>query len=347
LAQADLASFAAQLASAEALVQQTDAASKQRDAWIASLDGPLANIKTEATSVNNASRNPLKAAKTRITKSIPTKLLEGAEERRTAEATRIANRTARQQAAETAVTTERDRNGGAAGLAADRWAELLRVEAAIRHFVNTAKSRFDQAQAILALVADEANAPLTAEQKARIDAPDPLKSEREAAADKEKAVTDARQDLEDKEQALDNKIVEAKADPDNVAKREAVGAAREEITNPTTGAAKVLSDAQAAYTPAARAVMDAWEAAVPDATWRLVDDYETAVEILRTMPNPAGLKADLLAAETAYVVAQTTADKSADVLVDLTAAQAQRAAQENNARQNSAASLFSALRGDN
>jgi hypothetical protein len=346
LAQADLAGFLAQLASADTLIQQMDAASKQREAWIAALDGPLLNIKTDANSLSNAARNPLKAAKTRITKTIPLKLLEGAEERRTAEATRIANRTARRQVAETAVTAERDSNGGAAAMAADRWAELLRVEAAIRVFVNTAKSRVDQAQAILTQVAEETNAPLTAEQKARIDLAS-LKSDREAAADKEKAVTDARKDLEDKEQALDLATLAAKADPENVPLQEAVITAREKITNPATGAAKVLSDAQAAYTAVARAVTDAWEAAVPDATWPLVDDYESAVEVLRTMPDPIELKADLLAAETAYVVAQTAADKSADVLADLTAAQARRTAQENNARQNGAASLFSALRGDN
>jgi hypothetical protein len=80
-----------------------------------------------------------------------------------------------------------------------------------------------------------------------------------------------------------------------------------------------------------------------------LEDYEGAVAVLNGLKNitPATLKTDLQAAETAYVQAQIVADNSTDVLANLIAEQAQRAAREKNARQIGAASLFSALRGDN
>ena len=57
----------------------------------------------------------------------------------------------------------------------------MRAEAAARDFVNTAKSRFDQAQATQAGVADADRFPLTPEESARINDAT-LKTAREAAA---------------------------------------------------------------------------------------------------------------------------------------------------------------------
>jgi hypothetical protein len=101
------------------------------------------------------------------------------------------------------------------------------------------------------------------------------------------------------------------------------------------------------YKQSNHGILHAWEAAVPETTWQLLDDYEGALEILNTMPNPVTLSASLLAAETAYVQAQLAVDASATVQVDLLAEQAERAAREEGARQTSATSLFGALRGDN
>jgi hypothetical protein len=87
---------------------------------------------------------------------------------------------------------------------------------------------------------------------------------------------------------------------------------------------------------------------VPDATWRLFEKYEDALEILNTLKlvNPAGLKADLKSKEEAYVTAQVAADKSASILQQLAAEQAQRVARQDGAEQVADARRFSALRGD-
>jgi hypothetical protein len=199
----------------------------------------------------------------------------------------------------------------------------------------------DQAKATLVQVANRANAPLTVEQKARMNAPagSQLETDREAAAVKEKGVADKRKDLDDKQAKLNTAILEAKADP---SKQTAVGTAQGLVNT----AKQDLKQAEDDYKLASEAIMNAWEAAVPDATWSLLNSYEAALEVLTATPNPAKLSTDLKGAEADYVKFQLLADRSANVLADLTSEQSQRAAREENARQSSAASLFSVLRGD-
>jgi hypothetical protein len=123
-----------------------------------------------------------------------------------------------------------------------------------------------------------------------------------------------------------------------------VAFARGELTT----AENHLKDADEAYRLSDHGILDLWEAAVPDATWRLFEKYEDALDILNTLKlvNPAGLKADLTAKEEAYVTAQVAADKSANILQQLAAEQAQRVARHEGAEQVADARRFSALRGD-
>lgn len=346
LAESEVAAFSAQLASADALVKQAEPASAQRDALIAALAGPLATIKTDAGKAIDETKPTganFKKAKKRLDDDIPAPLLARAKERRAAEAARQANTTAERQAAEAAVSLERDTNGGLAGRAVSSWGAFVQLEDAARSFVNTARSRFDQASAKLAQVADRNNAPLTAEQVARLNAPDPLLTKRGDAAAEEKDVAAKRTDLESKQKDLDAAILDAKANPKDAAKQAAVGTAQGKVNT----AKQDLATAQGHYETANEAIMNDWEAAVPDTTWSLFNDYEDAVATLTAMPDPAALSTLLANAETTYVQAQLLADASADILVGLTTEQAQRAAREESAQQNSAASLFSALRGDN
>lgn len=116
--------------------------------------------------------------------------------------------------------------------------------------------------------------------------------------------------------------------------------------------AKAQSDFKKAeddYQASGHGILDAWEAAVPDSAWRLFDDYKEAEAtlILLKGTDPPQLKTDLQKAEEDYIKAQLIADKSATVLAQLAAEQAERAAREQAARQTGAARLFSALRGDN
>ncbi len=347
-AQSDLAASAAELPGADAALKKADPANTQRAAWDAALGGPpLVNIKMNASNaidtLDLVEGAAFTAAKTRIEADIPAKLMARAEDRRRAQAERIKRMKDARQAADKAVIAERDKNGGLAVIAANRWADLISAETAARDFINSAESRFDQAKTMLAQVANPATAPLTDEQKLSINATGTLKTDRETAAAKEQIVADKRQILEDKQKDLDIAILILKADPDDPGKQATKGA--DEIAR--DGAKPALATAETAYTSAMHTLMDAWEAAVPDTTWQLLDDYERAVEILQTMPTPATLRTALHNAETDYVTAQLTADKSAGILADLMAEQAKRAAQEESARQTSGASLFGALRGDN
>ena len=115
-----------------------------------------------------------------------------------------------------------------------------------------------------------------------------------------------------------------------------------------TTAENKVKDADEAYRLSDHGILDLWEAAVPDATWRLFEKYEDALEVLNTLKgvNPAGLKADLKSKEEAYVTAQVAADKSTNILQQLAAEQAQRVARQEGAEQVSDARRFSALRGD-
>lgn len=389
LAQSDLAFFSGQLTSGEAALKQADPAGKQRTMWIAALAGPLATIKTDAT--NAATVGVVKVAEKRMTDDIPPELFARAEQRRTAEAARIANTATEREAAEAA--------------APDPRVTLLRREGITREFVNTAQSRLDQARTKLALVADKTNSPLTAEQIAAISTKDAaLKTARDDAIAAEKKRDDKLKDLTDK-QALRDAAVLAAIINNTAITRKAVTDANKDVDtaqgvfdleDATWRAEEKVRDSKLAvvvtrqaelaqaiqkaiadkkdpdtdldvktardklktaqddlqakedlYRKSNHGILHAWEAAVPETTWQLFDDYEGALERLKAMPDPATLSTNLVGAETAYVQAQLATDASANVVVDLMAEQAERAAREESARQTSAASLFGALRGDN
>jgi hypothetical protein len=345
-AASEVATLSAEVASIDASLKKAEPAAADRDKLTAALDGPLSSINADAAKAldeTKASGANYKKAKKRIEDDFPKPLLDRAMKRRDAAAARIASTTAARLAADDAVTKEQNKNGGLAVSAANSWLALARAEAAAREFVNSVQSRFDQANAKLAEVADPTVAPLTAEQIARLNAPDPLKKNRKDAADEEKAVAALRQTLEDRQKDLADAIVAAKADPADAAKQTAVGTAAGKVTT----AQQNLDAAEAIYKGGNEPIMNAWEAAVPDATWRLLNDYVEAVKTLENMADPAVLSKDLKDAEKAYVAAQLLADGSSNVVADLVTEQAQRAARETSARQNSAVILFGALRGDN
>jgi hypothetical protein len=404
LAQSDLSAANARLTDVEAELKQAAQSGKQREAWIKALDTlPLSKLNTSA---DLALKNrPFNDAQARIAADIPSSLLARAEERRTAEVTRLGLRSAQRRAAEDAVLAE-VKKGSAVGQASEQRALFLRLEAATRDFVNTAKVRFDQAQANLREVADPARSPLTAEQAIRINDAT-LKVAREAAAAQEKAVDVKLAEWQSKEAALAALILKAKAENKNPEQEQAVKDARKEAVdaqtaftaaddawraeekaltaaqkevdarqamltqasqkavagkknpatdpdviqakNDLTAAEQALKTAQDAYKLSGHGILHAWEAAVPDAAWRLFGEYEEAVEALVMLKNsdPLKLKTDLQKAEEDYIKAQLAADASANVLAQLAAEQAARAVLEESAHQAAPARLFSALRGDN
>ncbi|HEX5703549.1 MAG TPA: hypothetical protein VFX97_10160 [Pyrinomonadaceae bacterium] len=344
-AAADVTSLTAEAARAAAFLTQAEAASVDRNKLTTDLDGPLSSLNADAAKALDETKPAganFKKAKKRVGDDLPKPLLDRALKRREAAAERIAKLTAARQTADAAVRKEREKSGAIA-LAASSWVTLVRAEAAAREFVNAGKSRFDQATTKLAQVADPTVAPLTPEQLGRLNAPDPLKTSRKDAADEEKAVAALHKTFEDKQKALADAIVAAKAEPDDATKQTAVTTAEGEVAT----AKQLFETALGTYRGGNEPIMNAWEAAVPDATWRLLHDYAEAVDTLKNMPDPAVLSKDVKDAEKNFVATQLVADKSANVLVDLTTEQRQRAAREESELQNSAANLFGALRGDN
>ncbi len=334
-AQAELAAASAGRAKANSDLLQASQSDSLRNLWKNALAGePLVTIKDDADLA--LTTTPLTEAETRVNDDLPKSLRDRAIERRTAEADRFANALESVLTAEDRLLTEREKTG-AAGTVESTRIRLLRTEAAARDFVNNTKSRFDQAQALLTQVADKSRSPLTPEQTAALtDAT--LKDARGDAAAAEKALDDLRKIVEDKQAVLD----QAKLDAIVTSDKTAVGPAEKDLKD----AQDKLTPALASYDPS---VLDAWEAAAPDATWRLLDDFERAKAVLTMLSasDPSKLATDLTNAETKYVEAMLAADASAALLTQLAAEQARRDARQQSALQSESNSLFSALRGDN
>jgi hypothetical protein len=410
-AQLDLANASAQATKAAADLNQAITAAKQRAAWVLALGTPpLSTLKTSATDAIDDTKVPegvnFKDADARIKLDIPDKLLTRALDRRTNAVALVTQADSDTQAATDASLKERNDNGGLAGAAQKQWGLFQQAEAAVQDFVNTAEARFDRAQATLAQVANKANSPLTAEQRARINAAD-LKADREAAADVEKARDDKLTAVMLAQAALDDETLKAIAagkEPDDVvavqtartnlgtaknnfkllddpwraeekdrdekladvavkqteldqAIQKAIAAKKNPDTDVDVATAKVnlktaqddLADAETTYKESDHGILHAWEAAVPDTTWRLFADFEEAVRELNALKDadPVTLKSDWQTAETNYVKAQLLADASASVLAKLAVEQARLGARQENERQNGASRRFGALRGDN
>ena len=237
-------------------------------------------------------------------------------------------------------------------------------DAALKAARETAAAEEKALDAKLKDLEDKQSALDAAILKAKADNKDP---------DKEQSVKDARKDVNDAETAFnaadaawrakerDRVAAEAELEAKQAALSQAIQKAIAGKKNPDTDAdvAKAKSDltkaqndlkkAEDAYKLSNHGILHAWEAAVPDTAWRLLDDYEAAAGILNELKgsDPAKLKTDLQKAEEDYVKAQLAADASANVLAQLAAEQAQRAVQEQSARQAGSARLFNALRGDN
>jgi hypothetical protein len=169
-------------------------------------------------------------------------------------------------------------------------------------------------------------------------------TENDAWLDNLKDYEAAISDVEDKQKAL------------NLARQNAIARKVDPETDPAVMAAKpllaaaelALKTAEDAYKASPHGILHAWEAAVPDATWRLFEQYEQAQETLTALKNsPAtSVQSTLDTAQTAYVTAQLNADASTSVLSQLVAEQELRATRDAGMRQAASARLFSALRGD-
>jgi len=111
-----------------------------------------------------------------------------------------------------------------------RGLELVAAEVATATYVNTAATRFDQAQKNLAAVGDATNSPLTAEEIARIKTSDAaLETARENAVTAEKAVADLSAELKTKQRLHEDAVVAHEADPTDAPKAAAVNTTKQDV----------------------------------------------------------------------------------------------------------------------
>jgi hypothetical protein len=272
---------------------------------------------------------------------VPKELFARAHDRRKQRADRLEALDASARGAEDRAADEAAKTGFG-GKTAKARLSIERSEAELRTFALTAQERFDRALALLAGVKNSTG--LNDAEKARVkelfDAAKAvnvftLESKRDAA----------RKALEDQQASVDAAILDAlaktpSADPqDNAKVKTEVG---------KLGALETaLTNADDDY-QAQKDKLDALEAAIPDATWALVSDYEEALSLLADLADddPTALADAVAADEDAYAKAVRTEQDSARTVLavgELARAREDLAAAAAQARP---ARLLEALRGD-
>ena len=320
------------LSDAEAALAAATLVAARRAAWATTATTTLAGVPAAAKAARDTApqNKSYTDAKARIEHDIPADLLARARARR-------ADAAARTDARRKAVADAQDASADALPYA------LARAETALQQFIGTAAGRLDRAKKQLAGVADPLNSPLTADQKARItDAT--LTAKGTAAASAEKDRDASQDDLDTAKASLAAawlKAIHDGVDPNTDA---GVVAATADV-NTKQG---ILDTKNNDYTAAMRTDLDTWEAAVPDGTWHLLDDFEDASATLGALVNtdPAQLVADLSTAEDNLVASLLTAYKKDQASRGVEAIVEAREALTPADDAAAAARKFSALRGD-
>lgn len=340
----DLKDAESLLTAADKVLAAAQAESDRRDTLVKALAAPpLSNMQQSATDALAA--DPFKKAEARIANDLPASLRTRAAERRKQELDALDEERGVAAEADKLASAEYDKGGGLVGKATGLRAEYERAADALGAYVGRAKERFEHALLLAARVAEPNSQALTDAQRTRINDAK-LVTPGEAAALLEQARDAARLLLKQKEAALVKARLAAQAadiDPD---------------TNPTPDVTKAtterndakvaLTKAEGDYKPEHVKALDAWEAAVPDPTWRLFADLEEAREALAALKaaKPKDLTDKLADAETKLIAALTAAAGSARKARAFEAVRRTRAARV--AFESSAAPrlTLSALRGD-
>jgi len=297
-ASAELTRAQQQLAAATANEARVKAEDAERLAWVAALSQPpLDTLKADATAALTAA--PFTTALARVDTNVPAELRTRARERYVAQRARITAARAYATAAEDRATQEQADAEGASGDVAQKTLDFNRAAAALRAYVATAKERLDRAIALAEGVL--ASPQLTTQQKARV-TDTALTTPGITAAGIEKDRDLAAAAVAAKQALYDDAVLAALVDdPD---------------TDPTTAADVItaqtalttavgdLTTKQGLYTPAVRADLDKWEAALPDTMWKQLAAVEDARAILTELGGitAASLTGPLTAAESALVL---------------------------------------------
>lgn len=349
-ANSELSRLTAALAGAESALADAEEQQKRRDALFDKLKAPpLQGLAGPAGAAHDALDNPpYKAARARVESELPEPLRKLAAKRRENEAK--LHRLRREYAGLTLskLADELNAHGGSAGKAEKTRADFERAREELRDFVARGKERFDHAQNLLASAADPDKDPLTGAQKDEIQAAgdDDLKEAREKAAAKALDVETKRGDVLEARLKVERAELAARAaNVDGDASKDAdVKAASEELKK----AQDALDAAGKAYTADMRALVDEWEAAVPDSAWRRFDSLLKAESMLRELEgtSSATLLTNYQTAEGVFGDALAEAAKRARTTTLLEDERARSSAAVDFHTTASDRLLFSALRGD-
>ena len=339
---------AAQAAQAStAAVQAVQRADGDHATWITNAtSAPLSGLPAQAdvTAAGPAKTAALAAAARLDSASggdIPTELFTRARERRQARLDRLAALDASAGLAEDRQADEAAK-AGLSGASDKAQLAYTRSEDDLRTYALTAQQRFDRAMLLLAGVAN--STPLNADESARIQG---LLTEADAA---NVFVLESTRDLAQVALDAQNDVVAA-AILDAIAKNPSADPSTDGTVQTAKGQLPALqqavTDANNNYAPV-KGKLDSLEAAIPDATWSLFDDYEEALTLLAELAadNPATLATALTNAEDAYAQALRAEQDNARTVIAVGELVREREDRAATAAQSRPARLLEALRGD-
>jgi hypothetical protein len=298
---AELRRLRAERTAAEVELAAAAARAERLDRWRTALAAePLSSVRGRAGDAVQATAEPFRAARLRVEGDIPATLRARAIERYDEELARSELAAAAAAEADALLAGELAPAAGASPAAA---AALAAADAAFGDYVAFADGRVASAIAVFAAI--EARTPLTAAETAAITDADRVAAG-EAALPLEKARDDARRALAAKRAELEDRRLELLADDidEDLPNHPDVQALEAEIVTLESD----LADAEADLTPALRADLEDWEAAVPDSAWAALLDFERARRTLVALGalDPDTLDDAVTAAESALVTALGT-----------------------------------------
>ncbi len=337
----------------KAATQAKDDADKRTDADTtlknAATSAPLSDLPTGSDVGQDPAKSAMEGARDRLQDDLPQELLDRAHARREQARARLDAVTAQ---ADDAAARRADvaEPAGQAGASAKAALAFDHAEAELAVFVNGGPARRDRAFALLAGVA--ASTPMSNAEKQRLAALRDAAAALEDGNTHENAfvlggkVIDAQAQVDEKQDAiakarLDAQAADPSANPDN-------DPTVQTLTGELPALVQALTQAQQAVTDDMKKALAALDAAVPDATWELIDDYEEALVLLAAIHgvNPGQLSQTLRNAETAYSQALR-----AELTTDDSIASFDRRARESSDRAGAfaplrSARLLQATRGD-
>ena len=343
------AAAAGEKASEEAKTAATARQTANGTAITAVTSAPLSNLpgNSDVTSAG-AAKTARDAAlakldeKTNADGHFPKELFARAEERWKAQLARLDALDKQAADAEDRLGTEATK-AGLAGASAAAKAAFARSEAALNDYALMGVARRERALALLAGVKDAAK--LNDEEAARLD------ELRDAAVTAnsfalEKALHDAQDKLAKKQDDIAAARLAALAkdptsDPDT-------DAAVATLLGQLTGLSNDVDTAAAAFAGDPETALDALEAAVPERSWALFNDYETALVLLADLKavTPATLKTDFEAGEAAYAKALRAEQDCARIVLAIGGLAQEASARVDAVAQTRSTRLLQALRGD-